>query len=188
MKIVISPRAARREQAVEAVFLDELRAEFPDVAFERADEVEEQKQAIRDADIYYGWPTREVFLAADRLRWIQCPGTGIDELTRISELVESDVVVTNCRGPHAPPMADHVMGMVINLAHLWGELYEDQRLHRWEAPKYYGRQVELSGSTMGILALGDIGAGVARRAHGFGMKVYAVDGRPGTKPPEERKR
>jgi phosphoglycerate dehydrogenase-like enzyme len=184
MKIVISPRSAQREQAGEAVFLDELRAEFPDMTFERSDEIEEQKQAVRDADIYYGWPTREVFLAADRLRWIQCPGTGIDELTRISELVESDVVVTNCRGPHAPPMADHVMGMVINLAHLWGEMYADQRLHRWDGSKYYGRQVELSGSTMGILALGDIGSQVARRAHGFGMKVYAVDSRPGTKPPE----
>ena len=36
---------------------------------------------------------------------------------------------------------------------------------------------------MGILALGDIGTAVARRAHGFGMRVYAVDRHPRPAPP-----
>ena len=36
---------------------------------------------------------------------------------------------------------------------------------------------------MGILALGDIGAAVAWRAHGFGMDVYAVDKHPRPAPP-----
>ncbi|MDP2952459.1 MAG: NAD(P)-dependent oxidoreductase, partial [Chloroflexota bacterium] len=34
------------------------------------------------------------------------------------------------------------------------------------------------------LALGGIGMAVARRAHGFGMEVYAVDTRPMAPPPE----
>ena len=55
---------------------------------------------------------------------------------------------------------------------------EDQRLHRWETGKYHNTYVQLEGSTMGILALGDIGAAVARRAHGFGMKIYGVDVQP----------
>ena len=37
---------------------------------------------------------------------------------------------------------------------------------------------------MGILALGDIGKAVARRAYGFDMDVYAVDLNPVTPPPQ----
>ena len=159
-------------------FLEDLQASFPDVTFEVARTDEEQKAHIRDADVFVGWPSREVFVAADRLRWIQSPGTGINGITEVPELVNSDVVLTNCRGPHAAPMADHAIGMMVNLAHNTRELLEDQRAHRWESGKYAAKMVELSGSTMGILGLGDIGMAIARRAHGFGMEVYGVDKRP----------
>ena len=159
-----------------------LRNAYPDVEFVVASTDEEQTEQIRDADAYYGWPSREVFVAAQKLRWVHCPGTGIDRITEIPELVESDVVLTNTRGPHVAPMADHVMGMIVMLAHRWRELMEDQRLHRWEVEKYHGTYAQLEGSTMGILALGDIGAAVARRAHGFGMNVYAVDVQPRSLP------
>ncbi len=171
---------------VEQSFVNELRGAFPGVTFAVAQSVEDQKREVRDADVYFGFPTREVFLAARKLRWIQCPGTGIDQITSIPEIVNSDVVLTNARGPHANPMADHAMGMVIALAHNFRDLLEDQKAHRWEAGKYAARMAELGGSTMGILALGDIGMAVARRAHGFGMEVYAVDIKPRPAPPEVR--
>ena len=155
-----------------------LRNAYPDAEFVVASTDEEQMEKIRDADAYYGWPSREVYLAAEKLRWVHCPGTGIDQITKIPELVESDVVVTNTKGPHVAPMADHVMGMIVMLAHRWRELMEDQRLHRWEVDKYHNTYLQLEGSTMGILAVGDIGAAVARRAHGFGMKIYGVDVQP----------
>ena len=155
-----------------------LRNAYPDAEFVVASTDEEQMEKIRDADAYYGWPSREVYLASEKLRWVHCPGTGIDQITKIPELVESDVVVTNTKGPHVAPMADHVMGMIVMLAHRWRELMEDQRLHRWEVGKYHNTYLQLEGSTMGILAVGDIGAAVARRAHGFGMKIYGVDVQP----------
>ncbi len=158
-------------------FVDELRAAFPAVAFVATSSPEEQMEVVRDADVIFGWPTRELLLAAERLRWVHCPGTGIDDLTRIPELAESDVVLTNARGPHANPMADHVIGMMISLTHQFGEMRDDQKAHRWRALSYWD-QVELAGSTMGILSLGDIGAAVARRARGFDIEVYAVDKYP----------
>ena len=45
---------------------------------------------------------------------------------------------------------------------------------------------ELAGTTLGLLALGDIGRAVARRAQGFDMEVYAVDIRQMTPPPGVR--
>ena len=159
-----------------------LRNAYPAAEFVVASTGEEQIEQIRDADAYYGWPAREVFVAAERLRWVHCPGTGIDQITKIPELIESDVVVTNTKGPHVAPMADHVMGMIVMLAHRWRELMEDQRLHRWETGKYHNTYLQLEGSTMGILAVGDIGAAVARRAHGFGMNIYAVESSRTTSP------
>jgi phosphoglycerate dehydrogenase-like enzyme len=94
------------------------------------------------------------------------------------ELVNSNVVLTNSPGTHAPPMADHVLGMMLFLARRWRELLDDQRGHRWSAMKYMDGFVEMSGATVGILSLGDVGTEIARRAQGFGMEGYAVDKYP----------
>ena len=104
MKVVVTANTRTDE------FVNDLRATFPNVDFQVADTEEEQKVQIKDADVLFGGPSREVFLAAERLRWIQYPGTGIEQATSVPELVDSDVVLTNCRGPHAGPMADHVFG------------------------------------------------------------------------------
>ncbi len=164
-------------------FVAELTSEFPEVEFRPSANEEDEKVNIKDADVFCGAPSRDVFLASERLRWIQCVGTGVDMILAIPEVVDSDAVLTNCRGPHAAPMADHVMGMVVMLAHQLNEMWDDQREHRWEPSKYNNRQANLTGSTMGILALGDIGTAVAWRAHGFGMDVYAVDKHPRPAPP-----
>ena len=102
----------------------------------------------------------------------------MDQLTKIPELVESDVVVTNARGPHAPPMADHALGLMIGLAHRLHEQRDDQRDRVWDSDKYFDTFVELAGSNIGILSLGDIGTEIAKRAFGFDMNVYAVDLHP----------
>ena len=76
-------------------------------------------------------------------------------------------------------MADHVIGMMITFAHRMPELWDDQRAGVWDTRKYVRSQYEeLAGRTLGILALGDIGMAVARRAQGADMNVYAVDVRP----------
>ena len=159
-------------------FEESLIEEFPEMDFVFAASEEDQAAEIKDADVYMGTPSRDVFLASDRLRWLHCPGTGIDKLTSILEIVNSDVALTNARGPHAAPMADHVMSMCLAFAHRTNEMMADQQAHVWDTRKYDRSFVEMEGSTMGILALGDIGSAVARRAAGFGMKVYAVDKDP----------
>ena len=164
-------------------FEDSLTAEFPNLDFAFAQSAEDQTLEIKDADVFLGTPSRDVFLAADRLRWMHCPGTGIDKLTEIPEIADSDVVLTNARGPHAAPMADHVMGMCLAFAHRSVEMAEDQKARRWDMGKYDRTFTPMEGGVMGILALGGIGAAVARRAVGFGMKIYAVDKNPYPAPP-----
>ena len=159
-------------------FENSLTSEFPGVDFAFASSEEDQAREIEDADAFMGSPSRETFRAARRLRWMHCPGTGIDKLTAIPEVVDSDVVLTNARGPHAAPMADHVMGMCIAFAHRTNEMVLDQQSRTWDTSKYDRSFVEMEGSTMGIIGLGDIGAAIARRAAAFGMEIYAVDKNP----------
>ena len=163
--------------------IQQLKEKHPDVTFIEAGTVAQQVEQIRDCEVFYGWPSRDVFLAGTQLKWVHCPGTGVDQLTRLRELVESDVVVTNARGPHAPPMADHTFGLIIGLAHRLYEQRDDQRDRVWDTFKYMDTFDELAGSTMGILSFGDIGTQVAQRAAGFDMDVYAVDLHPRPAPP-----
>jgi phosphoglycerate dehydrogenase-like enzyme len=155
--------------------LDDLRASFPEVTFVPATTPEAQLRELPDADAIYGMPTREAFRVARRVRWVHRPGTGIDDIGRVPELVDSDVLLTNVRGTHANAMADHVFAQLLALTHRLPQAWEDQRAHRWDTPAYDGRIVEISGKTIGIVALGGIGLAIARRAHGFGMRVVGVD-------------
>lgn len=159
-------------------FTDDLKSAFPEIIFDLADSEDECRKSIVDADVFFGWPSRETFRSAKKLKWVHCPGTGIDRFADIPELIASDVVVTNARGPHTEPMADHVFAFILDLAHLMRVQYEEQKAHMWDAKKYRGQIQDLNGTTMGILSLGGIGIAVARRARAFGMKIYAVDINP----------
>ena len=161
-------------------FMDELHDQFSGVDFVSA-ESDDLIKEIADADAFYGIPDEETFGAAKQLRWLAHPAVGFDYLMERPDIVESDVVMTNAAAPghepHAEPLADHVIGMMLILAHRWVDLLADQRTRRWGAGQYSDAFLEINGRTMGVLGVGAIGSAVARRAAGFGMDVYAVDKR-----------
>ena len=174
MKVVVSDLLTEK-------FKTELLDEFPDAEFVFVDG-ENEYEAVQDADVLMGYPNRDVFLSAKKLRWLHCPGTGIDKLMGIPELMDSDVVVTNARGPHADPIADHGMAMVLTFSHHLRSLWDDQKEKKWDLGSYDNRMISLQDAIMGIFGMGDIGSAMAKRAVAFGMKVYAVDKYISTKP------
>lgn len=168
-------------------FVADLHQTFPEVNFRIAYTAAEQLRAASDTEIQFGTIDRPTFLAADKLRWFHFVGIGFDPYLRsIPELVDSPVVMTNARGTHVICMADHVFAMALAFSHRLPQLFDDQRDHRWDTDKYIGTMGELAGSTMGVLAMGDIGRAVAQRAQGFDMEVYAVDIKPMDPPPGVR--
>jgi phosphoglycerate dehydrogenase-like enzyme len=64
------------------------------------------------------------------------------------------------------------------------QIAEDQKRRVWDPEKYAYGIVEISGKTLGIFGYGGLGDAVARRAVGFGMRIYAVDIRTRVKPTE----
>jgi phosphoglycerate dehydrogenase-like enzyme len=127
--------------------------------------------AISDADILLaGRFTREMFLRATRLRWIQTEATGVDRFL-FPELVSSDVVLTNARGAHAAPVSDHALAMILSFSRSLHRFTRFQFDRRWK--KLHCD--ELQYRTIGIVGLGSIGLEIARKAACFGMKIVALD-------------
>lgn len=177
MKVVLESRKGGGNLVTEE-FIVKLQTEFPDVEFKVASKLDEAIEASVDAEIFFGWPQREIFLNPHKLKWVHCPGAGINELTEIPELVDSDIVVTNARGPHVSPMANHVVLFMLCLAHKMYPQFEDQQKQIWDSGKYRGVFTDLQGQSMGIFGFGDIGKAVAKRALAFDMRVIAVDAYP----------
>ena len=159
-------------------YIRDLSASFPGIDIVTTTIPEDQKLHIRDAEVFHGFLTEELLAEAQQLRWFHLPGAGIDSTVEVPGFAESDIILTNARGPHAPSMANHAMAMVLNLAHKWHDFFRHQQECKWDPWNYIWQYQDLDDRTMGILALGDVGMAVARRAHGFGMKVYAVDRYP----------
>jgi len=176
MKVLIGPTPAL------PLAVADLQKEFPTVQFETFMTAPDMAVAIADADAYAGMITRDLFLAAKKLKWIQSPSTGVDFYTVIPELVASDVHLTSARGTHSACVAESAMAMILAFTRGIKEAIVGQQQHAWRFFEIRGHLVELTGSTMGIVGLGAIGRAIAKRAHAFDMRIVAVDVSPTDKP------
>lgn len=160
----------------------ELQDSFPEIEFVVAYDVADHVEAIRDADAFFGWPNSEAFDAAQNLKWIACPGMGIDKIVAYQNIVDSDVPITNAPGTHVTSMSDHVIGAMVGLTHRFEEAFRDRQEKKWDTGAYAHRITELTGTTVGIFGLGAIGRGVAERASAFGTTIFAIDPGPASVP------
>jgi phosphoglycerate dehydrogenase-like enzyme len=151
------------------------RSAYPDVEFVGADSPQEIFREIADADAFFGNPSREAFLAAKKLRWIQAPSAGIEFVHGVPELVESDVQLTNARGAHAATIAEHTFAMLLSLTRNLRFFDHAKGCHTWLRGEGYRNVVGIDGLTLGVVGFGNIGRAIAKRGHGFEMKVLAVD-------------
>jgi phosphoglycerate dehydrogenase-like enzyme/glyoxylase-like metal-dependent hydrolase (beta-lactamase superfamily II) len=116
----------------------------------------------------------EFLKAATNLRWVQSFSAGVEEYVAIPELTGNDaIVLTNMKVVFGPNIADHAMAMLLSLVRRLPDYQVQMQLGRWaNAVTVAG---ELKGKTLVVVGLGGIGTEVARRAHGCGMRVLAVD-------------
>lgn len=120
--------------------------------------------------------TPEFLREARNLRWVQQFSAGVEQITFIPELQNNDrIVLTNMRTMFAPPIADHVMGMVLALSRSLPHYQELMKEGKWGKGEQAPYQGELLGKTMLVVGLGGNGTETARRAHAFGMRVVATD-------------
>jgi phosphoglycerate dehydrogenase-like enzyme len=117
--------------------------------------------------------TEEVFAACPELRLVCRFGVGYDAVD-VEAATRHGVVAATTPGTNDWAVADHAMGLIIDLAH---RISRHDRLIRaggWGAR----RGIDVYQKTIGIVGLGRIGKGVARRARGFDMRVLAYEPYP----------
>lgn len=177
MRILVGPNSFGLEQVI-----SDLHADYPDVDFDFCEDRKCLKDAIAEAEVYFGWLDRETFLAAKQLKWIQSPSTGIDGFLSISELRESDVLLTSARGTHAACLAEHALAMIFAFTRGIVAFIHHQQNHQWASRNLRNALVELTDSTVGIVGFGTVGQALAKRVEPFNARVLAVDIFPGEKP------
>ena len=149
----------------------------------RTQEPDKIMAEIADTDVFYGRPTPELVANAPKLRWIQSQSAGVEFVSDIPALVDSDILLTNTRGAHGPSIAEHVFALLLAFTRKVLPALEWQRNHHWGRLEGYRTAREIKGATMGIIGYGAIGRSVAQRAHAFEMDLLAVDALPATDAP-----
>jgi len=110
------------------------------------------------------------FAQADRLKIVARHGAGLDQVD-LAECTRRGIVVTNLPGANAEAVADMAVALMLAVARHIPEGDRTTKAGQWA--NTYG--VDLFRATVGLLGMGRIGKGVARRCRGFDARVLAYD-------------
>ncbi len=116
--------------------------------------------------------TAALIAAAPRLKVIGRAGIGVDNID-VPAATEGGVVVMNTPQGNAVTTAEHAIALLFAVARQIPGADRSTRASKWEKSRFMG--VELAGKTLGLIGCGNIGAIVAAKAMGIGMKVAAYD-------------
>jgi len=116
--------------------------------------------------------TEAVINAADSLKVIGRAGVGVDNID-VSAATKKGIIVLNAPAGNTIAATEHTMAMMLALARNIPQAYLSMRDEQWKRSKYVG--VEVRGKTLGVIGLGRIGLGVAKRAQAMEMKIIAYD-------------
>ncbi|KAH8075772.1 phosphoglycerate dehydrogenase [Aureococcus anophagefferens] len=120
----------------------------------------------------FGWPSAATVAAGRRLRWIACPGAGVDKIVKAETTRRrAGVTLTNAPGTHVVAMAEHVLGSMVSLAHRFHDMEAARQRGEWDTQRWNGKILELSAKTVFVFGYGDVGKAVAKRAEAFDMTV-----------------
>ena len=115
--------------------------------------------------------TRRVLAGCPNLKIVAQYAVGYDNID-LAAAKELGIVVTNTPGVLTDATADFTFALLLAAARkitVADRLVREGGFKRWETDMLLG--MDLRGKTLGIVGFGRIGAAVARRALGFGMKV-----------------
>ncbi|KAL6650221.1 hypothetical protein ACP70R_009146 [Stipagrostis hirtigluma subsp. patula] len=111
------------------------------------------------------------------LRCIVGTGTGVDHLD-LAECARRGVVVANAGAVYSVDVADHAVGLLIDVLRRVSAAERFVRRRLWPVHGDYPLGTKLGGKRVGIIGLGNIGSLIAKRLEAFGCIVYYNSRRP----------
>lgn len=145
---------------------------------------EELKERIRDVDAAFTNRVKfpaEIFSYANKLKMIGTFGTGVDFIDcKVAR--EHGVSVCNIPGYGRGAVAQMAIALLFEICRRTSYFDHFMKDVGWENPIEPAvsnvRQMELTGKTMGIIGMGDIGYAIAKVAMALDMKVLAYRRNP----------
>ena len=128
---------------------------------------------------------RTVLNSLPDLKFVSSMSVGVDHID-VQAMSERGIPVGNTPGVLVDTTADTAFALLLAAARRVAEADRFLRQGLWTddnawAPDFFTGK-EVSGATLGIIGLGEIGQAVARRAVGFGMRVLAWNRSPRSVP------
>ena len=120
--------------------------------------------------------TREFFAALPRLKGVVRLGIGVDSVD-LDAATDLGIVVANVPDFCSDEVAEHALALILAVTRKLVLADRKTRLGEW-VPGVHAllRPIRrLSGQTLGLIGLGNIGRSLASRAKGLGLKVIAYD-------------
>jgi phosphoglycerate dehydrogenase-like enzyme len=114
-----------------------------------------------------------VFAVGNRLRLVHMHGTGLDAID-VKAATERGVLVANAPGANRNAVAELTLGLILVAARAIDKHIDILKAGRWERTAGH----EVSGKTIGMLGLGQIGRRIVELLSGFGVRVVAYDVAP----------
>jgi len=146
-----------------------LHARFPELEIDVVDHFSKATPLIKSADVLLTFGPMlkdEVVREAQKLKWVQALGTGVDGIIDQPSL-RPDVTITNIRGIHGAPVSEAAILSMLALCRGFPNTVRNQDKSSWTRwpPKL------LDGKTVGIFGIGLIAEALAPRCKAFGMTV-----------------
>jgi phosphoglycerate dehydrogenase-like enzyme len=135
-------------------------------------------EAAAQAEYYLGFARRmsnEFFRAAPNLKLVQLTSAGYDQVDA-EAAKKAKVPVSNNGGANAIAVSEHALMLMLAVEKRCVQFHNSVVAGNWRVGNPADVRVhEVSGKTLGIVGLGNIGKKVARRAAAFDMKVQYYD-------------
>jgi phosphoglycerate dehydrogenase-like enzyme len=148
---------------------------YPDVA-QRLDvfidwDEDHFHESMPTANAFLGWnlPTKEMSKLAPNLKVIHCTGAGVEHLCPMDWLPKG-AVLTNSKGVHSAKCGEFGLMSVLMLHNRIPQIITNQKKEKWES--LYATPI--SGKTLLIIGVGNIGQAVASQAKRVGLTVLGI--------------
>jgi D-3-phosphoglycerate dehydrogenase len=115
--------------------------------------------------------SKKVLDSAKNLKVVGRAGIGVDNID-VKTATEKGIIVMNTLGA-AITTAEHTIALIFSTARRIPQAHKSLKEGKWEKNKFVGR--ELSGKTIGIVGLGNIGKKVGEISKAIGMNVIFYD-------------
>lgn len=172
-KVLVTPRSFGKNNSKPIEILREKGYKVIMNPYNRILTEEEMIREIEDVDgVIIGVDplNRNVLEKAKKLKAISKYGVGTDNIDT-AYASELGIPVTRTVGANTNAVADYAVALMLNVAREVSLIDKECRKLNWSKIT----TVEVWGKTLGLIGLGSIGKGVAKRVSGFNMKVLAYD-------------